>query len=307
GDDVLHNIRDFRVLAGLRYLIDLCRAMGVTSGLEPVLSFPLGSNVMSLFELVRVYEALTSGISYNPEESVNPGLALIDRIETADGEVIYESEVIKKRVIDGRTAVAVSDILRNVVRFGTGRYANKIPLRSSDPAVEAQLAELQMTVPVLGKTGTANRFTNSSFAGVVPAARGRRDGLIVDGGNFAIAAYVGFDDNRPMVHSSIRIAGSSGALPIWTKVAQSIIFERDYAGSLDMADMAFSGGSEVPLFYPALGQIDAPVAINGGGLPVSDRAVAQDTSSVVTFGKFLSGGEIELERYFLPYWRNSQK
>ncbi|MBU4262411.1 MAG: transglycosylase domain-containing protein [Proteobacteria bacterium] len=307
GDDVLHNIRDFRVLTGLRYLIDLCRSMGVTSELEPVLSFPLGSNVMSLFELVRVYEALTSGISYNPEESANPGLALIDRIETTDGEVIYESQIIKKRVIDGKTAVAVSDILRNVVRFGTGRYANNIPLRSSDPAVEAQLAELQMTVPVLGKTGTANRFTNSSFAGVVPAVRSKRDGLIVDGANFAVAAYVGFDDNRPMVHSSTRIAGSSGALPIWTKVAQSIIFERDYAGSLDMADMAFSGSSEVPLFYPALGQIDAPVAINGGGLLVSDRSGVQDTSSVVTFGKFLSGGEIQLERYFLPYWRNSEK
>ena len=307
GDDVLHNIRDFRVLAGLRYLIDLCRVMGVTSELAPVLSFPLGSNVMSLFELVRVYEALTTGISCNPEESVNPGLALIDRIETADGEVIYASEISKKRVIDSKTAVAVSDILRNVVRFGTGRYANNIPLHSSDPDVQAQLAELQMTVPVLGKTGTANRFTNSSFAGVVPAVRDKRDGLIVDGGSFALASYVGFDDNRPMVHTSTRIAGSSGALPVWTKVAQSIIFSRDYARVLDMADMAFSGSSEVPLFYPALGQIEAPVAINGGGLPVSDRAGAQDTSSVVTFGKVLSGGEIELERYFLPYWRNSEQ
>jgi penicillin-binding protein 1A len=307
-DDVLHNIRDFRVLAGLRYLIDLCRAMGVTSELEPVLSFPLGSNVISLFELARVYEALTSGISYNPEESVNPGLALIDRIETADGEVIYESEVTKKRVIDARTAVAVSDILRNVVRFGTGRYANNILLHSSDPNVEAQLADLQMTVPVCGKTGTANRFTNSSFAGVVPAVKGKGDGLIVDAGSFVIASYVGFDDNRPMVRTSTRIAGSSGALPVWTKVAQSIILVRDYAGSLDMADMAFSGSSEVPLFYPALGQIEAPVAVNGGGLLLSAQAGTQDdTSSVVTYGKFLSGGEIELERYFLPYWRNREK
>ncbi|MEW6518380.1 MAG: transglycosylase domain-containing protein [Thermodesulfobacteriota bacterium] len=307
GDDVLHTIRDFRVLAGLRYLINLSRAMGVTSELEPVLSFPLGSNVMSLYELVRVYEALTSGISYNPEESGNPGLALIDRIETAEGDVIYTSAMVKKRVIDGKTAVAVSDILRNVVRFGTGRYASSIPLQSSDPAVESQLAELQMTVPVLGKTGTANRFTNSSFAGVVPAVRGKRDGLIVEGGSFAVAAYVGFDDNRPMVHSSIRIAGSSGALPVWTKVARGIIFTRDYAGSLDMADMAFSGSSVVPLFYPALGQIEAPVAVSGGGLLASDLAGAGETSQVVTFGKVLAGGEIELERYYLPYWRNSEK
>jgi hypothetical protein len=119
---------------------------------------------------------------------------------------------------------------------------------------------------------------------------------------------VGFDDNRPMVRASTRIPGSSGALPVWTKVAQSIILVRDYAGSLDMADMAFSGSSEVPLFYPALGQIEAPVAVNGGGLLLSAQAGTQDdTSSVVTYGKFLSGGEIELERYFLPYWRNREK
>jgi len=307
GEDVLHDIRDFRVLAGLRYLINLCRAMGVTSELEPVLSFPLGSNVMSLFELARVYESLTSGISYNPEEGVNPGLALIDRIETAEGEVIYEHEVTRKRVIDARTAVAVSDILRNVVRFGTGRYAGNIRLRSNDPNVEAQLAELQMTVPVCGKTGTANRFTNSSFAGLVPGVKDKGGGLIVDEGNYVIASYIGFDDNRPMVRTSTRIAGSSGALPVWTRVAQSIVLERDYAGSLDMADMAFSGSSEVPLFYPALGQIEAPVAISGGGLLLSPQAGNQDTSSVVTFGKVLSGGEIALERYFLPYWRNGEK
>jgi membrane peptidoglycan carboxypeptidase len=306
-DDVLHNIRDFRVLAGLRYLIGLCRAMGVTSELEPVLSFPLGSNVMSLLELARVYEGLASGIAYNAEENVNPGLTLIDRIETAAGEVIYEREITTRRVIDARTAVAVSDILRNVVRFGTGRYAGNIRLHSRDAKVESQLADLQMTVPVCGKTGTANRFTNSSFAGLVPAVKGKGDGLIVDAGSFIIASYVGFDDNRPMVRASTRIAGSSGALPVWTKVAQSVILERDYAGSLDMADLAFSGSSEVPLSYPAQGQIDAPVAVNGGGLLLPAQGDSQDAASVVTFGKLLSGGEIELERYFLPYWRNSEK
>jgi membrane peptidoglycan carboxypeptidase len=303
-DEVLHEIRDFRVLAGLRYLINLCRAMGVTSALDPVLSFPLGSNVMSLFELARVYEALTSGLSCNAAASANPGLALIDRIEAADGELIYQSTVSTKRVIDPQTAVAVSDILRNVVKFGTGRAAGKIQLHSTDPSMEKQLADLQLTVPLFGKTGTANRFTNSAFAGLVPGIKGKGDGLLPGADSFVVAAYVGFDDNRPMVRSSTRIAGSSGALPVWIKATQGIILEQNYAGALDIVDMVFAGGSEVPLYYPDVGQIAAPVAVLDGGLLLTPQNDTPDKTQVVTFGKVLAGGEVVLGRYFRPYWHN---
>jgi membrane peptidoglycan carboxypeptidase len=304
-EEVLHEVRDFRVLAGLRYLINLCRAMGVTSDLDPVLSFPLGSNVMSLFELARVYEALTTGLSYNSETGANPGLALIDRIEAADGELIYQGTVGFKRVIDPQTAVAVSDILRNVVKFGTGRAARNIVLHSNDPKLEGQLADLQLTVPLFGKTGTANRFTNSSFAGLVPGIKGKGDGLLPGADSFVVAAYIGFDDNRPMVRTSTRIAGSSGALPVWIKAAQGIILEQNYAAALDIVDMAFAGGSEVPLYYPDVGQITAPVAVLDGGLLLSPQSDTPERSQVVTFGTVGSGGEIELGRYFRPYWHNN--
>jgi hypothetical protein len=304
GEEVLHSIRDFRVLAGLRYLIEFCRAMGVTSNLEPVLSFPLGSNVMSLYELARVYGALTSGMTYAAEDGQNPALALIDRIEAADGEIIYESAFTKKRVIDEKTVMAVSDILRNVVKFGTGRHANNMLLHSSDPAVEGQLADLQLAVPVFGKTGTSNRFTNSSFAGAVPGVKGKGDGVVLDEKSYVIASYVGFDDNRPMVRTSTHITGASGALPIWAKTARSIISAMNYAGSLDLVDMAFSGSGDIPLYYPDLGQISVPVAVEEGGIAAQSGAGAGGSAPVVTFGKVLSGGEVELGRHFLPYWHN---
>lgn len=306
GDEVLHSIRDFRVLAGLRYLIRLSREMGVVSSLEPVLSFPLGSNVMSLFELARVYEALTTGIAFRSGQDANPGLSLISRIESADGDVIYEAKVGSRRLLDEKTALAVSDILRNVVRFGTGRYAaDNIFLHSSDPAVEAQLAQLDLRVPVLGKTGTSNRFTNASFAGVVPEVRATGDGLTVGQKGFTVAAYVGFDDNRPMTRNSTRIAGSSGALPAWSKVAASVVLAKNYAGMLDVVDLAFSGQNEVPLVYPDLGQVEVAVSDGNGGLPVS--ADNQQKASVVTFGKFSAGGEVVAERSFRPFWRNSDQ
>ncbi len=305
-EEVLHSIHDFRVLAGLRYLIGLCRAMGVESDLEPVLSFPLGSNVISVLELSRIYEGLTSGMFYATGDSLNPGLSLIDRIE-AGGEVIYRSEITEKRVIDEQTVLAVSDILRNVVKYGTGRYARRnITLHSSDPEVEEQLADLDIAIPVLGKTGTANRFTNSSFAGLIPGLHGKGNGINLSTDSFVLTSYVGFDDNRPMVKGSTHITGSSGALPVWTKVGRSIVFEKNYAANVDIVDLSFSGRGEIPLFYPDLGQLEVPVSLNGGGL-VSPAASQEDKVPVVSFGKFLPGGEVEPARYFRPYWHFSVK
>lgn len=40
--DVLHSLRDFRILAGLRYIIGMCRELGIESELDAVLSFPWG-------------------------------------------------------------------------------------------------------------------------------------------------------------------------------------------------------------------------------------------------------------------------
>ncbi len=309
GEDVLHFMRDFRVLAGLRYLIGFCRAMGVESNLEPVLSFPLGSNVISLLELARIYESLTGGVHFAEGESLDPGLSIIDRIESSDGEIIYDGKAGGKGVLDKQTSLAVNDILRNVVKFGTGRFAkNNIILHSSSPDVEEQLADLELGVPVLGKTGTANRFTNSTFVGVVPALRDDGSGVILDANSYVLAAYVGFDDNSPMVRTSTHITGAGGALPVWTKMAKSIIFEKDYAGSMDVVDMAFAGDREVPLFYPDLGQIEVAVGLEQGGFPLTAGAGADvKKAPVTTFGRFMPGGEVEPARYFRPFWRVVEK
>ncbi|MCI5144568.1 MAG: glycosyl transferase family 51, partial [Candidatus Electrothrix sp. AR3] len=100
--EVLTKIRDYRVMLGLQYLIRLAEKAGVSNRLKPVLSFPLGSNVVSLFDSVRMYETLVTGKSYdaqlpddfNPEEESiteenQVGLAAIERIEGPDGRVIY--------------------------------------------------------------------------------------------------------------------------------------------------------------------------------------------------------------------------
>jgi penicillin-binding protein 1A len=303
--EVLHFVPDFRLLAGLQYLIGLSREMGVESVLEPVLSFPLGSNVISLYELARIYEVLTSGMVYTIDGQQNAGLDLIARIETYDGEVLYTAKPVKKRVIDAQTSLAVADILRNVVKYGTGRFAYRnVQLHSRDPELEAHLLEMGITVPVLGKTGTANSFSNATFAGLVPGAhQGRENGVALHNG-LVLAAYVGYDDNKPMASGTTHITGSSGALPVWARVAADHILNRDYAKAFDLADLSFSGTKELPLFYPEVEQIEVPVAVRGSGLLVTGAPGSSpaERGPLVTFGEILPGGEVRPQRAFRPYW-----
>jgi membrane peptidoglycan carboxypeptidase len=308
GKEVLYSLRDFRVYAGLRYLTGLCRELGIVSDLEPVLSFPLGSNVISVFEAAKAYEVLGGGRVYQTgSQGSEESLAIIERVEDMDGTVIYEPRKNARQVVDPKISLAVGDILRNVVRFGTGRYARRtLRLHSHDPLKEEHLQALDLPVPVYGKTGTANRFTNAAFTGLVPGME--EDGILSLGSGYVLAAYVGFDDNTPMVHKTTRLTGASGALPLWVRLAGKIFKEKDYAGSLDVTDLTFSGAAEIPLRPPDLGQILVPVDDDRGGVPLvvrnsGDRQPGKPAASVLTFGKITPGGEVEKTRYFQPYWQ----
>ena len=300
---LLYEIRDFRVLAGLNYLVSLSRTLGVKSRLDPVLSFPLGSNVISLLEAADMYEGIING-HFREEESQADGLRLISRIEDAHGKVIYQNRRERQIVVDRQTALAVTDILRNVVKFGTGRYAaRQIRLRSANPEKEELLAGLDLTVPVLGKTGTANRFTNASFVGLVPSFQNNKNGVFLKNG-YVLASYVGYDDNRPMVRTTTHISGASGALPVWTEIANELFVQRDYAEFVDLVDLTFSNLPEVPLWYPDVGQIEVPVGIKNGGLMVDEYHEGDGPNApVVTFGVINPNGKLRPARNFRPWWR----
>jgi membrane peptidoglycan carboxypeptidase len=319
--EVLHRIRDFRVLAGLRYMVAFGRACNIKSRLDPVLSFPLGSNVISLLEAANVYEVLATGeTSIIGTKGSGNGLRIIDRIEDRDGEVIYKPKRTARRITDFKSSLVVTDILRNVVKYGTGRYADKrVKLRSSDPEKEERLSELDISMPVMGKTGTANRFRNAAFVGIVPGLDKEGNRAVLED-CYVVAVYVGFDDNRSMVRTSTHITGSSGALPLWTRLANAVILDRKYAKEVDVVDMSFAGFSEMPFHYPDLGQVKAPVDPGRGGtvigatdplleIVLKNRLAGEDDSgedsatTIVTFGKESAEGEMKPARYFLPFWR----
>ncbi len=305
---VLYQIRDFRVMVALQYMVELSRNLGVESQLDPVLSFPLGSNSISLLELTRIFGAFKSGELQLHEGRVDGGgLSIIKRIEASDGEIIYQSERGSRRLFTPHISLAVSDIMRNAMVHGTGRAAyNRIRLHSTDPVQSGMLEELELKVPLFGKTGTANRYTNAAFAGYLPSP-GNADGFAMNPGH-TLAAYVGFDDNQPMVHGSTRITGGAGALPVWSRLAGAIYRNGDYVANLDLEGLAFSGANTVPVLYPSLSQVEIPVERGRGGVVSSaggsGRPGPVGGARIVTFGRVDSDGSFVPERFYEPYWRS---
>ena len=153
--EILSEVRDFRIMVGLQYLVGLARACGIDSPFEPVPSLPLGSNVVTLAEITRMYETLVTGSRHDLADAAaleggegdtrtDPdSAAIIERIETPEGRVVYTRSVHRVEVIHPRVAAAVSNILQNVVPHGTGKYAwENVRLRSSDPARDKTLAKM---------------------------------------------------------------------------------------------------------------------------------------------------------------------
>jgi hypothetical protein len=313
--DVLASIHDYRILLGLQYLLRLAREAGISSALEPVPSLPLGSNVVTLLDSVRMYETLVTGSRYAvraPDggellEEEQAGLAVIDRIEGPDGTVIYTRQADARPVFDRKTSNEVSSILQNVVRYGTGHYAwENVRLHSSDAKQEANLKKLSL--PLLGKTGTANDFRNVAFIGFVPTEPAPEGAALLASSGYAVGVYVGFDSNETMQKGSFRVSGAVGALPAWSRIAEALHETEDTVNRLDPVDLAFGG---IGLQYPESGQLFLPVDDKGGGLLRPGKAplkavLAPASPAVLGHGQEDKNGSFRPERRFTPYWLNQQ-
>lgn len=312
---VLTTLPDYRVMLGIQYLVHLARECGISSRLDPVLSFPLGSNVVSLLEAVRMYETLITGKNYSvelPEDTTaqeQDGLAIIEQIIGADGDIIYARETAATPVVDPKTSNEIISILHNVVRHGTGRYALKnVRLKSTDDELDAKLQELDLALPLMGKTGTANDFRNAAFLGYVPTKTTQEGGLLLTKGGYTVGVYAGFDDNDPMKKDTTRISGSQGALPTWSSIAQALYSLEQVAEHLDPVDLAFDG---ISLKYPETGQYFTPVQLKNGGIragrgPGERTTVTPKNPVALEHGIIKENSGFTVERRFIPFWLNQQ-
>ena len=294
---------DFRIIVGLRYLVNMTRAMGVTSPLSPVLSFGLGTNDVSAAEVAKVYQTFADGRTYRFYKDGSPNqLNFISKIEDRDGNLIYQPKREESRLVDQCIASQMDEILRKVVTHGTGTRARGelyiepfAPRADGKPVptpAEGLSADLKIRIPAFGKTGTTNDFQTAYFAGFIPYPVQPKVALNTEN-SLVIASYVGYDFNKSMKVGGYRIYGGVGALPAWTDFAKSFLKIKKYEDFVDTSDINLLARQEWPLENPdctAAVQVDLP---RGSVL----REAARTDSDGGKFTNIEKEGESGLDEY----------
>lgn len=130
-------------IVGLDKVAEVAKALGVKDDVLQVSSLPLGTDEVPPIEMASAYATIANG-------GVRNDPYYIERIEDADGEIIYEHKQRGRRVIDEDIACWTTEVLAANVRGGTGTAA----------AVPDQ--------PAGGKTGTTEDFGDAWFVGFTP-------------------------------------------------------------------------------------------------------------------------------------------
>lgn len=235
----LHASQDFRALAALRYIVRFSRKLGLTSPLDPVISYPLGVNVITLGEAVNAYQALKDGYVYKTKFG-DPQL-FIEKIALPDGSVIFEDYLERDKVLSEKARFGVESILASVVQGGTGQQIGR------DLKVPAPEGGLEVGLPAYGKTGTTNDYRNGAFLGFIAAPKGLNKGFDAPSG-FTLGVYVGFDDNAVMSHKGFKGTGSSVAIPAWIGMARSVAGIDAFAERIDLLDLEVQASGTAPFF-----------------------------------------------------------
>jgi penicillin-binding protein 1A len=193
-------LRTSRNLVSIRIMrdigIDTVRNKAISFGLPKQqlpksLTLALGSGTASPLQMARTFATFANG-GYR----IDP--YFIERIESADGDVIFQAEPKiacdlcsnpAPRIIDTDVHYIMHSMLQDVVRQGTARKANAIG--RSDLA---------------GKTGTTNDQRDAWFNGFSPA--------------LVASAWIGFDSSIPL---GSKETGSLAALPMWIDFMQQAL------------------------------------------------------------------------------------
>lgn len=132
-------------VVGTDKVIETAHRMGVDSELPAVPSLTLGVANVSPLEMAEAYGTLATG-------GIHRDAVAVERIEDADGNVIYQASTEGERVLDESVAGAATQVLEGV--FGSEGTASGAGLASGQP--------------VAGKTGTSENFFDHWLVGYTP-------------------------------------------------------------------------------------------------------------------------------------------
>ena len=190
GLTTLHDATVFSINAVFARLImdvgadkvaELSRKMGVESPVEALPAIALGGlgHGVSALDMATAYSTFANnGAHAKP--------IAITKVTDASGNIIKENLTESEPTLDPAVAYLVTDTLKDVMRYGTGRRAS-------------------IGRPAAGKTGTAEHYGDAWFVGYTP--------------ELSTAVWVGYrDSNRWMTNvHGIAVQGGSFPADIWRK------------------------------------------------------------------------------------------
>ncbi len=143
---------------GLDKVIEICRALGIKSPLEPVVSLPLGAVGVTPLEMAGAYATFASN-GWHSDPTV------IVRVTDSRGNVLLDNTPEPQLLLDPWSTASISSVLAGVINGGTGKKAN-------------------IGRPAAGKTGTTSSERDVWFVGYVP--------------QLSVAVWIGNDNYRPL-------------------------------------------------------------------------------------------------------------
>ena len=160
---------------GLAPVLENIQKLGFTTALPRVPALFLGAGEVTLREVTAAYSTFANHGVYVQQH-------LITRVESADGEILFEARIQQREALDPAEAYMMTNLLNTTLVEGTGKAARW----------------RGFTKTGAGKTGTTNESTNAWFCGFTPS--------------FCGGVWVGFDEDTPMGRGA---TGARMALPVW--------------------------------------------------------------------------------------------
>ncbi|RLD54862.1 MAG: penicillin-binding protein [Bacteroidetes bacterium] len=172
---------------GIDSVLELAQNMGIESELPAVPSLALGTGAVSLYEMMRVYQAIANqGVAKTP--------LYVTRIEDRNGKVLEgnnpDAEGIS--ICNPENAELMVEMLRGVVNDGTA-----VGLRM----------KYRILADIAGKTGTTQNYTDGWFIGFTPT--------------LVAGAWVGGDLQNIRFKNMAYGQGAYTAMPIWAGFMKS--------------------------------------------------------------------------------------
>jgi len=165
---------------GVGSVVRTAHSMGINTPLQEYPSTLLGASEVVPIEMVGAFTAFANaGVVVRPR--------LIQRVEDAEGRVLWEEQVERHQVLSPQAAFLTNDLMQDVVDRGTGSSVRD--------------AGLSWNIPAAGKTGTTNDAADAWFVGSTP--------------DITAGVWVGFDRRQ-----RITVGGGGGniAAPVWGRV-----------------------------------------------------------------------------------------